>query len=55
MNFLLSRICLHYIAYDPNYNYDDAEGEEMECDSEMEEDGSDDEYSDDDDVSWKVN
>jgi len=48
------KICLHYIAYDPNYNYDDADEEEMECDSEMEEDGSDDEYSDDDDVSWKV-
>ena len=31
----LFRICLHYIAYDPNYNYDDADEEEMECDSEV--------------------
>ena len=26
----------------------------MECDEDGDEDGSDDEYSDDDDVSWKV-
>jgi len=50
----ITALCLQYIAYDPNYNYDDADDEEMDCDSEMEDDGTDDEYSDDDDVSWKV-
>ena len=47
-------LCLEYITYDPNYNYDDGEDSDMECDDEGEEEGSDDEYSDDDDVSWKV-
>ena len=47
-------LCLEYITYDPNYNYDDEEDSDMECDDEDNEDGSDDEYSDDDDVSWKV-
>jgi len=47
-------LCLEYITYDPNYNYDDGEDSDMECDEVGEEDGSDDEYSDDDDVSWKV-
>jgi len=46
-------LCLEYITYDPNYNYDEEEDSDMECDDEDEE-GSDDEYSDDDDVSWKV-
>jgi len=46
-------LCLEYITYDPNYNYEDEEDSDMECDEE-EEDGSEDEYSDDDDVSWKV-
>jgi len=42
-----------YLCYDPNYNYDDGEDDEMEM--EMEEDNeSNDEYSDDDDMSWKV-
>uniref|UniRef100_A0A9J8CVB2 Cullin-associated and neddylation-dissociated 2 (putative) n=1 Tax=Cyprinus carpio carpio TaxID=630221 RepID=A0A9J8CVB2_CYPCA len=39
------KLCLKYITYDPNYNYDDREDEDQE---------SDDEYSDDDDMSWKV-
>jgi hypothetical protein len=51
-------LCLQYITYDPNYNYDD-EGEDGEDGivMETEEEGDDDdndEYSDDDDMSWKV-
>ncbi|XP_076174550.1 cullin-associated and neddylation-dissociated 1 isoform X2 [Ptiloglossa arizonensis] len=53
-------ICLIYITYDPNYNYDDdmndspgGEGVVMEVEEDGEEDGED-EYSDDDDMSWKV-
>ena len=45
-------LCLEYITYDPNYNYDEEDDSDMECDDD-DEDGSDDEYSDDDDVSWK--
>ncbi|KAF1632604.1 Cullin-associated NEDD8-dissociated protein 1, partial [Eudyptes filholi] len=51
-------LCLKYITFDPNYNYDNEEEEEeemMETDNrEDEEQESDDEYSDDDDISWKV-
>ncbi|XP_043248019.1 cullin-associated NEDD8-dissociated protein 1 isoform X3 [Colletes gigas] len=53
-------ICLVYITYDPNYNYDDdmsdssdGEGVVMEIEEDGEEDAED-EYSDDDDMSWKV-
>ncbi|XP_076241308.1 cullin-associated and neddylation-dissociated 1 isoform X2 [Calliopsis andreniformis] len=53
-------ICLLYITYDPNYNYDDdmndmsdGEGVVMEVEEDGEEDAED-EYSDDDDMSWKV-
>lgn len=53
-------ICLMYITYDPNYNYDadmndlsDGEGVVMEVEEDGEDDGED-EYSDDDDMSWKV-
>ncbi|XP_014472303.1 PREDICTED: cullin-associated NEDD8-dissociated protein 1 [Dinoponera quadriceps] len=53
-------ICLIYITYDPNYNYDDdmndfsdGEGVVMEVEEDGEEDAED-EYSDDDDMSWKV-
>ncbi|NXI39912.1 CAND1 protein, partial [Galbula dea] len=51
-------LCLKYITFDPNYNYDneeEEEGEMMETENgEDEEQESDDEYSDDDDISWKV-
>ncbi|KAH0549044.1 cullin-associated NEDD8-dissociated protein 1 [Cotesia glomerata] len=53
-------ICLKYLTYDPNYNYDDdvndesdGEGNVMETEEDGDEDGED-EYSDDDDMSWKV-
>ncbi|NWZ31226.1 CAND1 protein, partial [Asarcornis scutulata] len=51
-------LCLKYITFDPNYNYDNEEEEEEESmeteNGEDEEQESDDEYSDDDDISWKV-
>ncbi|XP_066581205.1 cullin-associated NEDD8-dissociated protein 1 [Prorops nasuta] len=53
------KICLVYITYDPNYNYDDDANESEDGDGLMEteeygdEDGED-AYSDDDDMSWKV-
>merc|ERR1719361_184581 len=47
-------LCLEYITYDPNYNYEDEDDSDMECDDNGDDEGSDDEYSDDDDVSWKV-
>nr|CAG4643698.1 EOG090X00HY [Lepidurus arcticus] len=52
-------LCLDFICYDPNYNYEDDEDEGlpddggMETENEENED-TDDEYSDDDDMSWKV-
>lgn len=49
-------LCLKYVSYDPNYNYDDDDEEEanaMEAD-ENEEDDDQEDYSDDDDVSWKI-
>ncbi|NWW94664.1 CAND1 protein, partial [Rhynochetos jubatus] len=50
-------LCLKYITFDPNYNYDNEEEEEEMMETENgqdEEQESDDEYSDDDDISWKV-
>ena len=54
-------LCLDYICYDPNYNYDnddygeDQENNGMDCDEDEEDaDESEEEYSDDDDMSWKV-
>lgn len=46
-------ITLKYLCYDPNYNYDDMEEDEMEMDNEDDAE-SNEEYSDDDDMSWKV-
>lgn len=54
--FQITTLCLRYITYDPNYNYDndvDEDGETMETE-EDEDDDEYDEYSDDDDMSWKV-
>uniref|UniRef100_A0A673GB93 Cullin-associated NEDD8-dissociated protein 1-like n=1 Tax=Sinocyclocheilus rhinocerous TaxID=307959 RepID=A0A673GB93_9TELE len=51
------KLCLKYITYDPNYNYDADDDEDDSMDIEDREDDdqeSDDEYSDDDDMSWKV-
>uniref|UniRef100_A0A669EGB7 TATA-binding protein interacting (TIP20) domain-containing protein n=1 Tax=Oreochromis niloticus TaxID=8128 RepID=A0A669EGB7_ORENI len=52
----VTQLCLKFMTFDPNYNYDDSEEEDedsMDIDDELEEE-SDDEYSDDDDMSWKV-
>ncbi|CAI9623879.1 unnamed protein product [Staurois parvus] len=50
----ITDLCLKYIAYDPNYNYDSEEEEDaMETESDEEQE-SEEEYSDDDDMSWKV-
>ncbi|XP_059481550.1 cullin-associated NEDD8-dissociated protein 1 isoform X2 [Neocloeon triangulifer] len=51
-------LCLEYITYDPNYNYEeepDYDDSAMETEDEDggDEDGEE-EYSDDDDMSWKV-
>ena len=53
---MIIQICLKFLVYDPNYNYDDDQGgDSMELeDDEEEQGGSDNEYSDDDDMSWKV-
>lgn len=51
----ITPICLNYICYDPNYNYDDDDEESMDTGLEEDEDeDSEEEYSDDDDMSWKV-
>lgn len=49
-------LCLKYITYDPNYNYDDDNGmmSDDAMETEEDEDDDNDEYSDDDDMSWKV-
>lgn len=53
--FQITDLCLLYITYDPNYNYDEGDGEGvMETEEEGDDDDANDEYSDDDDMSWKV-
>jgi cullin-associated NEDD8-dissociated protein 1 len=51
-------LCLLYITYDPNYNYEEeADDDESAMETEDEDGGDEDgeeEYSDDDDMSWKV-
>uniref|UniRef100_A0A7N8WRG5 Cullin-associated and neddylation-dissociated 2 (putative) n=1 Tax=Mastacembelus armatus TaxID=205130 RepID=A0A7N8WRG5_9TELE len=52
----VTQLCLKFMTFDPNYNYDDEEEEEddkMDVEDGLDEE-SDDEYSDDDDMSWKV-
>ncbi|XP_076003367.1 cullin-associated NEDD8-dissociated protein 2 [Genypterus blacodes] len=52
----VTQLCLKFITFDPNYNYDDEEEDEedgMDIEDGLDQD-SDDEYSDDDDMSWKV-
>ncbi|KAG1706621.1 Cullin-associated NEDD8-dissociated protein 1 [Nymphon striatum] len=54
---MITTICLKYLCYDPNYNYDDDDSDDensMDFEGEDDEGQSDDEYSDDDDMSWKV-
>lgn len=48
-------LCQKYITYDPNYNYEADDGEAgIAMDTEDEEYIDSEEYSDDDDMSWKV-
>uniref|UniRef100_H2YRC3 TATA-binding protein interacting (TIP20) domain-containing protein n=1 Tax=Ciona savignyi TaxID=51511 RepID=H2YRC3_CIOSA len=46
-------MCLQYITYDPNYNYDE-DDDIIDDDVIGDEDDEDDDYSDDEDMSWKV-
>lgn len=47
-------LCLRYITYDPNYNYEADDGDGMSMDTEDDDEVDSEEYSDDDDMSWKV-
>ncbi|CAH1964430.1 unnamed protein product [Acanthoscelides obtectus] len=49
---LITDLCLKYMVYDPNYNYDEDDGAGGENDDD--EDEENDEYNVDDDMSWKV-
>lgn len=48
-------MCLKYVTYDPNYNYEADDGDTgIAMDTEEDEYVDSEEYSDDDDMSWKV-
>ena len=49
-------LCLANLSYDPNYNYeeDDTDDEAMDMDGDDESSDAAEDYSDDDDLSWKV-
>jgi cullin-associated NEDD8-dissociated protein 1 len=48
-------LCLRYITYDPNYNYEADDGDVgLSMETEEDEEVDSEEYSDDDDMSWKV-
>lgn len=48
-------LCLTYLTYDPNYNYEADDGEPgFQMETEDDDDEGSEEYSDDDDMSWKV-
>ncbi|CAH1121972.1 unnamed protein product [Ceutorhynchus assimilis] len=52
----ITELSLNYMTYDPNYNYDN-DDDESDIDHEHDDDDDDEEnneYSDDDDMSWKV-
>ena len=56
---VIVQLCLKYLEYDPNYNYDDdaddnGDGMDVDDGDGEDDDESDEEYSDDDDMSWKV-
>ena len=54
---VIVQLCLDYLCYDPNYNYDDDNGmdvDDVDDGDGEDDDESDEEYSDDDDMSWKV-
>ena len=56
---VIVQLCLEYLCYDPNYNYDDdaednGDGMDVDDGDGEDDDESDEEYSDDDDMSWKV-
>eukprot|EP00040_Diaphanoeca_grandis_P021169 m.112749 g.112749 ORF g.112749 m.112749 type:complete len:1275 (-) comp28217_c0_seq1:74-3898(-) len=52
----LVELCLKYLQHDPNYNYDSDSDDDMDEENSDDDDDDDfeDEYSDDDDVTWKV-
>lgn len=51
----ITELCMKYVTYDPNYNYEADDGEAgVAMDTEDEEYIDSEEYSDDDDMSWKV-
>ncbi|KAH8410584.1 hypothetical protein KR009_005701 [Drosophila setifemur] len=52
---MILELCLKYITYDPNYNYETDDGDTgYAMDTEEDEYVDSEEYSDDDDMSWKV-